>query len=479
MTGSSDIPAARRPAASRKALLDGLRSGHRQALEKAAPGNPAGAPAPAPRQRAFDFSELPELRQLRMHRAAADMIGLANPFFRPQAGNGGATTTIDGRTCDNFSSYNYLGFNGHPAVAEAARAALATYGTSATASRIVAGERPIHRELEAALADLHGTEDAVVMVSGHATNVTVIGHLIGPQDLVVTDQLIHNSVSEGARLSGAHRLTFPHGDLEALDALLATHRHAYRRVLIVVEGIYSMDGDFPDLRRLVALKSAHDCWLMVDEAHAVGVLGDSGRGLAEASGVDPGAVEIWMGTLSKTLAACGGYVAGSRALCDYLRATTPGFVFSVGLSPVLAAAALASCRLLRAEPERVRRLQANGRAFLAAARGAGLDTGPSAGLSVVPVIVGDSIGAATLSNRLLERGVNALPIIFPAVAEKSARIRFFITSEHSAAQIERAVAITAEELTALREAGVGFRTLVETSRATAGAGSGQDTVRPA
>lgn len=464
---SDDLPTGAKPDQSnRKALVKSLRAGHKAARERRPE---AGAPADAPSfasapVRAFDFSQLPQLRQLRMHRAAADMIGLENPFFRSHDGIAGPTTTIDGAVHDNFSSYNYLGLNGHPEVRAAAEKALTDYGTSASASRVVAGERPVHRELENALAELYGTEDAVVMVSGHATNVTTIGHLMGSNDLVIVDALIHNSVSEGARLSHATRLTFPHGDLDALEAMLVRHRHKYEHVLIVVEGIYSMDGDFPDLPRLLSLKSNFDCWLMVDEAHALGVLGKSGRGLAEHFGVDPNSVEMWMGTLSKTLASCGGYIAGSKALCDYLRASAPGFVFSVGLSPVLAAAATACCRILLREPERVARLADNGRLFLEKARAAGLDTGPSAGLSVVPVIVGDSIGAAALSNRLLKRGVNALPIIFPAVAEKSARIRFFITSEHTPEQIERAVAVTAEELAAIRADNVGFGSLVETAR---------------
>ena len=450
------------PGRNRKALVESLRADHRAATRKSDPDAPSpSAPVPA-RIKGFDFSELAAFRQLQMHRAAADMIGLKNPFFRVHDGAGGPKSEIDGKVYDNFSSYNYLGFNTHPQVRSAAAAALEHYGTSATASRVVAGERAIHRELEQALAELHGTEDAIVLVSGHATNVTVIGHLLGEDDLILTDSLIHNSVSEGARLSGARKLTFPHGDLDALEDLLAAHRHAHTHVLIIVEGIYSMDGDYPDLPRLLALKAAHDCWLMVDEAHSIGVMGKTGRGIGEHFGVDPDSVEIWMGTLSKTMASCGGYIAGSKALCDYLRATAPGFVFSVGLSPVLAASALESCRLLLSVAKgRVAQLQRNGKTFRDAARAAGLDTGRSAGLSVVPVIVGDSVGAVTLSNRLHERGILALPIIYPAVGEKSARLRFFLTSEHSEEQLERAVTVTAEEFAALKAGNGGFRALVD------------------
>ncbi|WP_093810651.1 aminotransferase class I/II-fold pyridoxal phosphate-dependent enzyme [Stappia sp. ES.058] len=440
-----------------------LRAGHEAARHRkpaARAETPANAP---PATKAFDFSELPSFRQLSMHRAAADMIGLENPFFQPHEGVASATTVIDGVQHDNFASYNYLGLNGHPEVNAAAVTALETYGTSASASRVVAGERPVHRELEARLAALHGVEDAVVMVSGHATNVTTIGHLLGASDLIVTDALVHNSISEGARLSHAARMNFPHGDLDALEHLLSKHRHKFDRVLIAVEGIYSMDGDFPDLPRLIRIKQMFDAWLLVDEAHSVGVLGSRGCGIAEHFGIDPTGVEMWMGTLSKTFSSCGGYIAGSKALCDYLRATAPGFVFSVGLSPPLAAAALASLDVMAREPDRLRQLTRNGHRFLERAKTAGLDTGPSAGFSVIPVIVGDSIGAATLCNRLLKRGINVLPIVFPAVAEKSARIRFFITSEHTAEQIDRAVDATAEELAAMKMKSARFSDLVKSA----------------
>ncbi|MFD1694596.1 aminotransferase class I/II-fold pyridoxal phosphate-dependent enzyme [Roseibium aestuarii] len=457
-------------------LISALRSGRRSARDKRstpATEQAAGAvlaegtesAAPAGKPRAFDFRRLPKIKQLQMQRAAADMMGIANPFFRPHEGVASGETLIDGERHDNFASYNYLGLNGHPAVNAAVAKAVETYGTSASASRIVAGERPLHGELETALARLHGVEAAVVMVSGHATNVSTIGHLMGPGDLIVTDSLVHNSIAEGARLSGATRLNFPHDDLAALERLLEEKRHRFENVLIVVEGLYSMDGDVPDLKRIVRLKQSYDAWLMVDEAHSIGVLGRTGRGIAEEQGVDPTEVELWMGTLSKTLSGCGGYIAGSRVLCDYLKATNPGFVFSVGLSPALCAAALASLQLMEQEPERVARLRANGALFLKLARQAGLDTGPSMGASVVPVVIGDSIHAVQLSNRLLARRINALPIIFPAVAEKSARLRFFITSEHLPEQIARAVEATAEELAALRQDSKALDRLVQVSRA--------------
>jgi 7-keto-8-aminopelargonate synthetase-like enzyme len=205
-----------------------------------------------------------------------------------------------------------------------------------------------------------------------------------------------------------------------------------------------MDGDVPDLARFVEMARRHDALLMVDEAHSLGVLGAAGRGVFEQCGVAPGDVDIWMGTLSKTLSACGGYVAGRRALVDVLRHSAPGFVYSVGLAPPLAAAALESLRIMLAEPERVARLQANAALFLRLAREAGFDTGASAGLGIVPVILGSSVRAARMAAALFEAGVNVQPILYPVVPERSARLRFFLSAEHDAAMIGRTVAALAE-----------------------------------
>lgn len=390
------------------------------------------------------FDSYPAYEKLLISQAAARRVGVGNPFFLVHEARAGATTVIDGRECINFSSYDYLGLNGDARVNQAATDAIARYGTSPSASRLVAGERPIQRELEQALADHYGTEACVAFVSGHATNVSTIGSLFGPKDLVVHDSLIHNSVLEGIRLSGAHRRSFAHNDWGALDDLLAGIRADFERVLIVIEGHYSMDGDTPNLPAFIEIKQRHKAFLMVDEAHALGVLGASGRGLAEHCGVPTSEVDIWMGTLSKTLAACGGYIAGSRALVELLKYTAPGFVYSVGLAPPLAAAALAALRLLHAESHRVQRLQANGRLFLELAKQHGIPTGLSQGHSIAAVVIASSLKATRLSNRMLARGINVQPIIYPAVEEKAARLRFFISAAHDETQIRSTIAALAQ-----------------------------------
>ena len=405
----------------------------------------------APPSAADDHGFGAELRLLREQRRALDVRGLANPFFLAHDAVAGGTTVIAGKTYLNFANYNYLGLNGDPAVSRAAHAAIETQGTSVSASRIVSGERPLQRELELALAEFLQAEDCLALVSGYLTNLTVIGHVMRPGDVIFHDRLAHNSAIQGALLSRAKRIGFPHNDWRALDRLMAEHRGSYRRALIFVEGVYSMDGDIADLPRFIELRGRHNAMLMVDEAHSLGVLGRHGGGVREHFGLSGRDVDLWMGTLSKALASGGGYVAGNGAVMEYLRYTMPGFIYSVGISPPAAAAALAALRRMREEPSRIAMLQARARLFLARARQKGLDTGSSEGTAIVPVMVGDSMQSIALANALFARGINVQPVLAPAVSEATARLRFFITSAHSEAQICQAVDAVAEELTRLRQ----------------------------
>jgi 8-amino-7-oxononanoate synthase len=416
---------------------------------EATPTEDAAAQAVTPQ---FRIGEFEEVKALADRFAFGEAIGIDNPYFLVNDGVTRDTSIINGAEVINFSSYNYLGMSGHPAVSEAVADAVRRWGSSCSASRPISGEKPVHRELELELAKLLGTEDAIALVSGHATNVTVIGHLLGEGDLVIHDSLAHDSIMQGCMLSGATRRPFPHNDHGALDELLTNIRHQYRRVLIIIEGIYSQDGDIPDLPCFIEVKRKHQALLMIDEAHSIGVLGETGGGIGEHFGVDRTDVELWSGTMSKALAGCGGYVGGSRELVEFLKYTTPGFVYSVGMPPPTAAASLAAIRTIRSEPEHLRRLRELSALFLALAREAGLDTGDSEGTPVIPCIVGSSATALKLSNALLGRGINANPIIYPAVPEDKARLRFFVTSCHSDEQIRYTVKALAEELSLLTEA---------------------------
>ena len=394
----------------------------------------------------YDIAEFPEVRALEQNFAMVREAGLENPYFSVHEGLTNDRTVIGGREMVSWATYNYLGMSGEPEVAAAAKAAIDRFGTSVSASRLVSGEKTIHQELEREIARTIGTEDVVTFVGGHATNETVIGHVVGPGDLVLHDSLAHNSLLQGAVLSGARRRPFPHNDFDAAEKLLAQMRGQYRRVLIVIEGIYSMDGDFSELPKFIALAKRHRALLMVDEAHSIGVMGPRGRGIGEHFGVNPADVDLWMGTLSKALGSCGGYIAGSKTLVRWLKYTVPGFVYSVGLPPAAAGASLGALRLLQRQPERVAKLHANARLFLQLAREAGLDTGPSGGSAIVPVILGNSMNSLRLSRALFARGISVQPILYPAVEERAARLRFFITSSHTPDQIRRTVAAMQEEL---------------------------------
>lgn len=405
------------------------------------------------------FDDLPEYKKIVAQKAISDLAGVDNPFYRSHERAAGATAKIAGQDVINFASYDYLSTNSHPAVRDAAIDAIKQFGISASASRLVAGERPQHGLLERKIAAIYEAEDAVCFVSGYLTNATVIDCLVGPNDLVIHDELIHNSVLAGVKLSGATRRFFRHNDAADLEEILNDIVGDFDRVLVIVEGIYSMDGDIAPLPAMVELRAKFGFWLMVDEAHSLGVLGERGRGTFEHFSIDPSTVDIWMGTLSKTASSCGGYVAGRSALVEILKAHAGGFVYSVGLAPALASSALVSLGILETEADRVKKLRKNGQQFLKLARSAGLDTGSSAGFSVVPVIVGDSLRAVQLSNELLKAGVNALPIIYPAVQEGLARLRFFLTSDHTHEQIETAVRLTAKILGELIENKVGLASL--------------------
>ncbi len=426
-------------------LTGGARAALLDAMRRSAPAAASEPDAPVVQpSREMGFESLPAYQLLSSQRSMADAMGLRFPFYRTHAARAGARSVLDDRPVVNFASYDYLGLNGHPEITAAVGAATAEWGTSVSASRITAGERDFHAALETALAGIYQSEAALAFVSGHATAISTIAALLGPKDLILHDSLIHNCVVVGAQLCGATRRSFPHNDMDALDAMLTASRARFERVMIVSEGLYSMDGDGPDLARLVEIKDRHESWLMVDDAHALGVLGRTGLGIFEMAGVDPGRVDIWLGTLSKTLVSCGGYVAGSAALIDYLKLAAPGMVYSVGLPAPAAVAALTAITLMLREPERVARLQANGKRFLDGARAAGLDVGTSWGYAVTPIVLGNSLLTLQLADRLLARGYNAFPIIPPGVPERSARLRFFISSEHTEAEIDGAVAAVAE-----------------------------------
>ncbi|MEV4924532.1 aminotransferase class I/II-fold pyridoxal phosphate-dependent enzyme [Streptomyces roseoverticillatus] len=412
---------------------------------------PPAAPAPAPAvppvvprparpvvKQEYAFEEWAEYAELqgRLRQARS---GGSNPYGRSHEGFNSAEATIGGRKVVNFAAFNYLALSGHPQVRQAAKEAIDQYGTSASATPLLFGETPLHHELDAEIASFLGTEAAIVFAGGHATNVATVGHLFGPEDLIVHDEWSHDSTVRGCVLSGARRRPFPHNDWEALDRILTTLRGRHRRALVVIEGAYSQDGDIPDLPRFIEVKQRHGAMLMIDEAHSVGVLGATGRGIGEHFPVDRADVDLWMGTLSKAIGSLGGYIAAREPIVEYLRFTAPLHIFSTGISPANAAAALEAIRVVRKEPQRVTRLRELSDFFRAGARERGLDIGVSRASAVIPVITGDWEKTMALSNSLLEQGVNVMPIGYPAVERDKCRLRFFINVDHGETDLEHSL----------------------------------------
>ena len=378
----------------------------------------------------------------RFRRSGTDVIKRSYPYFA-EVDLLEKRYSADPSGYINLAHYDYLGLSRHPEVLQAGHDAIDTFGSGAGASRLVGGERSTHRALERDIAEFLGHDGCLAMISGYLTNLSLINYLLGPRDLVLMDELAHNSIMMGARSGKFTSKFFAHNDLNDLDAKLAEYRNDYRNVLVVVEGLYSMDGDIPDLPHLMEIKDRHDTWLLVDEAHSYGVLGDTGRGLTEHFGIDPTRIELSVGTLSKSFASSGGFICAGGGIIDWLRCTLPGFVYSVGLSPTTVATAHAALNVLKREPERVARLKQKSQLFRDAALDAGLNPGDAIGEAVVPLLFETPQQTLSVSHSMLNAGIYAPPIVQLGVPKDLPRIRFFFSAEHRDEDILRAIDVAA------------------------------------
>ncbi len=364
--------------------------------------------------------------------AGSRLLTGPNPFFRVMD-----ETVRDDNEQISFAHYDYLGLNHEPTVRQAAAEAALMHGTGVGASRLVGGERSFQRKLERELADFVGTEGALAMVSGYGTNASLISHLLTADDAIFYDELAHNSIVAGVRGSRAEDIVFSHNSCDSLEAALRERRKNYSRALVVTEGLFSMDGDIPDLPRILELCKRYDAWLMLDEAHSIGVLGKTGRGLTEHFGIPPSEIDLIVGTLSKSFASCGGFILGGTEVIEWLRYTLPGFVFSVGVAPGIAAGASAALAKLRQEPARVDQANLMARIFVKEAKARGFDVGVAIGAGVVPVMFADAMQTLSASQWLMNHGIYVPPIIQIGVPKELPRLRFFITCRHSTADIVR------------------------------------------
>ncbi len=372
-----------------------------------------------------------------------------NPYYFTQDKKTATVSDIEGFSdCINYTTYDYLGLSTSEEVRKESQIAINKYGTSVSASRLAGGQIPIHNQLEREIADFLGVEDCIVMLGGHTANVNCIRTLMSKRDLILYDSLSHNSIIEGASYSGATKYAFKHNDMKDLEQKLNRFRSSFEKVLITIEGVYSMDGDLPDLPAFIKLKQRFNCILYVDEAHSIGVLGETGRGIGEHFHVDRKFVDIWMGSLGKAFASAGGYLAGSRKMVQILRYRAPGFVYSIGLPPANAAAALGAIRVARKEEWRISRLRYNTDLFKRLCQENHLDiyqctTCESA---VIPVHCGATERCIEAMRLLRERGVLVSAGMYPAVEAGKARLRFFVSASHTEEEIRKTVSTITEVL---------------------------------
>jgi 8-amino-7-oxononanoate synthase len=360
----------------------------------------------------------------------------------------GAEILVDGTPAIDFSSNDYLGLASDARVADAVVRALGADATGAAAARSIAGNHPLHEELEEAIAAFKGVEAALLFPTGFAANAGAIPALAGRGDVIYSDALNHASIIDGCRLSRGTTRTFPHADLDALAALLVEDRSTYRRRLIVVEGVYSMDGDLFPLDRLVPLAREHEAWIYVDDAHATGVVGATGVGSGEHWGVLHD-IDIAMGTLGKALGTMGAFIAGSRTLREFLVNRARSFVFTTGTPPAVAAGALAALRIAREEPWRRERLRANCERVRAGLAALGRPTSAAAPGHIVPVILGGAETTLRVGQFLRERGLLVGAVRPPTVPMGGARLRITVSAAHTPEQIDRLLQALEEALAPL------------------------------
>jgi len=373
---------------------------------------------------------LRELRRDGLYRTLRELEGEQLPRAR-----------FDGREVINLSSNNYLGLTTHPKLKEAAIQAVRTLGAGSGSVRTIAGTMKLHMELERRIAAFKKTEASVVFQSGFAANAGTVSSLLGKEDLIISDELNHASIIDGARLSRAQIRVFPHRDVEALERLLEETRDVKRR-LVITDGVFSMDGDVAPLPKIAALARAHGAIMMIDDAHSSGVLGKAGRGTVDHFDLH-GQVDVQVGTLSKAIGVLGGYVCGSKSLIEYLYHRARPFLFSTSHPPAVAAACLAAFDVLEQEPERIEKLWANTRRFKAGLARLGFNTGSSE-TPITPILVGEADLAMRFSDRLFERGVFAQGIGYPTVAKGKARLRTIVTATHTDEDLDRALSILGE-----------------------------------
>jgi glycine C-acetyltransferase len=357
---------------------------------------------------------------------------------RTLEGPTGARATFDGREVINLASNNYLGLANHPRMNRAASEASMAFGAGSGAVRTIAGSMSMHLELERRFAAFKHADAALMFQSGFAANAGTVAAILTPEDVIVSDRLNHASIIDGARLSKAEIKVFEHKDAEHADRLLAESAKPGRRQLLITDGVFSMDGDIAPLPALVAVAEKHGAIMMIDDAHASGVLGSGGAGTVDHFGLH-GRIDIQVGTLSKAIGVLGGFIAGGSHLIEWLQNRGRPYLFSTSAPPSVVAACIEALDIIRDEPERIERLWSNTRALKEGLHGLGFDTGTSE-TPITPVITGDEEKTQAFARRLFEEGVFTPAIVFPTVARGRARVRTIVNADHTQDDLDEALA---------------------------------------
>ncbi len=367
-------------------------------------------------------------------------VGLPQSLYTyqvPLAQRAGPESTALDRDIVMFSTYSYLGLIGDPRISRAVQEAVARYGTSTGGVRMLTGTLELHLELEQELAHFLGQEAAATFASGYDANIAAITSLFGPSDYALLDQYAHQSIQDGVRMAGCETRRFRHNDMDDLRRRLRQARHrGAQRILVAVDAVFSMDGDQCPLADLVRIRDEFGAFLLVDEAHSIGAIGQTGRGICEEQGVEPSSIDILTGSLSKAIPSSGGFVAGAGPLKVYLQHGSAPYLFSAALTPANAAAILESLRILDAEPERMERLRQNSCRLAEGVRDLGFDCGASAS-PIVPLLLGDEWRAYRWARQLLGRGIFVSAVSVPAVSPGQARLRLCATAAHEAEHFDQ------------------------------------------
>jgi len=350
---------------------------------------------------------------------------------------------VDGKEMIMLGSYNYLGLIGHPKISQAMKNAIDKYGSGAGGVRLLTGNNVLNEQLEKKIAGFKGTEDAVIYSSGFVANLAVISALFDKEDRLIIDRFAHQSIYRGCNLSGASIERFKHNDIEDLKRVLQESKN-FRKKMILVDAVYSMEGDISPLPEIIELAKEFDANVMVDEAHSIGVLGETGHGINEHFGIDVRDIDVCMGTLSKTIPSVGGYVAGSHKLVNFLKHYSDPFIFSAALPPSDVAASIAAFEVIQEEKERVVRLKENIRIYREGVGKLGFKT-VDAPTAIIPIIIGDDMSSYKFAKMMQEKGIYVLPVVYPAVPKEQGRLRTCLMASHTKEDI-KTVLDTLEEV---------------------------------